>query len=526
MSDYDSDLVELARAIGASVEKTDHLASAFSPGRNSGDELTDWDILKLAMRLGRRRYVQWKQLMSKASEEQTPVEERPLATGQVKLSTKLATDFHKSLVTGPWLLSLENFLSAHPALGGLGGSGHLIPAFNEARYMGPQSVVKYRFSVAVVANQPYSSVRRQVVFFVEYRPLQQDFKLFWFSVSLEWRWDVLKERLVARGVLETHVFDRAVAEVERGSRVERLLGLATPVKLLLRGGELQDEQLVDLLIEECGFSWVDPKTMVETQELWHENHSEIYRALRLDSGPVPLVVMSTAAGVDDFAYLASGSGGALPAFTAPGLVDRMLAERGIAPKSMNSDMPKEVIFISRPEFTPLGPSAALPLHAPMPELKDLVEKLTPNVPFFHRFTPEEAGRFGPESLRVRHEEHSFSPVLLNVRVHAEGSENGVMWTWRTHRGYRHPVDLDSVRELLNDPRTWSPQYLGPVGSDWQLEWWNPPEYRALHSERVGSGPFLELCLALLRMAGFEFEISRHPTGDDFHYVSPSETQEG
>ena len=278
-----------------------------------------------------------------------------------------------------------------------------------------------------------------------------------------------------------------------------------------------NEQLVDLLVRDGGFQFVDPAEMAHAKELWHEEKSKIYRALRLDGTPVPLVVMSTVAAVEEFDRLACGSGGALPAFTAAGLVDRMLARLGIAPEVVPPDLPTEIAFFTRPRFTPKGESVDLPQRAAMPEPEKLGERLMPNTPILHRFTPEEALQYGPESVRVKYEFHSFLPVLLSARLHVEGVDVGLSWNQRDQHAFKHPVDLDSLREQLVDPAVWKPQYFSPLYASWRLEWWNPPEYRVLYTGYVAPGPFLDLCLALLKMAGFEFEVRVRPTGNEYHY---------
>ncbi len=162
----------------------------------------------------------------------------------------------------------------------------------------------------------------------------------------------------------------------------------------------------------------------------------------------------------------------------------------------------------------------------MPSLEYLGVEMPIELPFVHRFEQKEASNFGPESFRLDYQLHTFWPVLLNIQLHAEGSEVRLSWNPRDAHCFEHAVDLSRLKELAAHPEVWLPTYTLEMRGTWGLEWWNPPVYRVVDRTYPPPGPFSTLCLSMLRMAGFEFEtrISTLQSGE--RYLTRRELVDG
>lgn len=182
-----------------------------------------------------------------------------------------------------------------------------------------------------------------------------------------------------------------------------------------------------------------------------------------------------------------------------------------------TEQPSDMLFISRPTFHPPGeelPKIEIP---PKPCLDELEPIRHFEFPIIHRFDPERAKEFGPEYFRVDYQFHSFMPVLLNVRLHAEGSETHLSHNTNDMYAFRHEVDLSNLRSQATNERVWEPTHTLAIRADWSLEWWNPPVYRVVSRMYPPPGPFLDLCMCVLRSAGFEFEATVSPRdGHSYH----------
>jgi hypothetical protein len=93
----------------------------------------------------------------------------------ILLQPKLVTSFHWSLADARWVTDLEAFVTervrASAAFRTLDGSGTLRADYNEDRFMGPQSVVKYHFQIEAQisrgdANAPHDAYQASI----EYDP--------------------------------------------------------------------------------------------------------------------------------------------------------------------------------------------------------------------------------------------------------------------------------------------------------------------------------------------------------------------
>ena len=189
--------------------------------------------------------------------------------------------------------------------------------------MGPQSVVKYRFNITVVANRPRSPIRWQLSYNLDYRPKHDNFRIRFFCVSFEWRLDTLKSQLVQEGAVTTDQFDRAEREAETSCRVDRLLGLVSPVRCLIAHDETIDSKIQNLLVANGGFALL-PESRLSEAVLLRDERAETYQTLLINVAPVPYAVLSSVVTAEDFEYVQFGYGGALPAFSEPGAVSKQL----------------------------------------------------------------------------------------------------------------------------------------------------------------------------------------------------------
>lgn len=121
-------------------------------------------------------------------------------------TTELVTSFHIGLVTPRWLDTLADSLSERPELAGKAFVGTVVGLYDEERFMGPESVVKYKFGVNLSwALDPTSPIRVAYKYGVEYRPKTGEFKLGYRKAAYEWKEGAdrsdLGERLLALGIL-------------------------------------------------------------------------------------------------------------------------------------------------------------------------------------------------------------------------------------------------------------------------------------------------------------------------------------
>ena len=184
--------------------------------------------------------------------------------------------------------------------------------------------------------------------------------------------------------------------------------------------------------------------------------------------------------------------------------------------------PKDVLWMSRPSFSQPGEVRTDGRAFPMPSLVNVEKPI--KYPFTLEFGPETARAFGPESFRVAYQFHSFWPVLLNVQLHAEGSDVKLSWNPNDAFSFAHSVDLNNIRKAAQNPAIWNPEYT-LVQPRWSLEWWDPPLYRAVDGVHPPAGPFLELCFSILREVGFEFETQLVSTEDGMQYYTLQELLE-
>lgn len=100
----------------------------------------------------------------------------------MELELNLVTRFHLQLVTVEWLRKLMLFLEQDPRLE---GSAVVTSDYNEDRFMGPESVVKYRFRIEFPDRPASSPLWSGYTAEVEYNPRRDDFKMrtVWWSVT-------------------------------------------------------------------------------------------------------------------------------------------------------------------------------------------------------------------------------------------------------------------------------------------------------------------------------------------------------
>ena len=80
----------------------------------------------------------------------------------IKVESQLETDFHRQLATGVWLSTLSSRITdairSCPEFHTDKGAGMVRSRYNENRYMGPLSIVKYEF---VVRSKSYGEILRR-----------------------------------------------------------------------------------------------------------------------------------------------------------------------------------------------------------------------------------------------------------------------------------------------------------------------------------------------------------------------------
>ncbi len=100
----------------------------------------------------------------------------------MELELDLVNSFHLGLVTVDWLGKLRDFLDRDDRLE---GRAIVTSDFNEDRFMGPESVVKYRFRVRFPERSDESALWTGYNAEVEYHPRRDDFKMrnVWWSAT-------------------------------------------------------------------------------------------------------------------------------------------------------------------------------------------------------------------------------------------------------------------------------------------------------------------------------------------------------
>jgi len=153
----------------------------------------------------------------------------------IEFEVGLNHDFHLSLVTSDWLSQLGEYLFSLPPLNGKPFHCRLTSRFNEDRFMGPESVTKYRFETVLDWQLPEScpvDVSYDVE--LEYRPNDSSFKRLSFRNQYSWRTDEpggltdLESTLVSHGVvvpmeLPLEEIDEELVDSCYGSRTDSLI---------------------------------------------------------------------------------------------------------------------------------------------------------------------------------------------------------------------------------------------------------------------------------------------------------------
>lgn len=296
----DCEPADIARELRVNVSEVQDYLDVF--GRCEPDQVfSPWSLLELAMRVDEGRHAQWKSMRLGYGRPGVEFPEREVEPGSVALETRLTTSFHKGLVTDAWLDTLHGFLKEQPVLEGVRANGLLIPAYNEDRYMGPQSIVKYRFGLGLDISEPDSPLRCIVSFSIEYRPKTNRFKLFNYSTRYEWREAILKNLLLGRGLASEKLLKRAREDVRELLPLKKILGRDSLARLLVESGALAREDLVDLLIENSGIRRVSDDELEPATTLSHREDSVTYEALYLDREP-ELIVLWDPLSLEEFYF--------------------------------------------------------------------------------------------------------------------------------------------------------------------------------------------------------------------------------
>lgn len=122
---------------------------------------------------------------------------------QMEWNLDLATNFHRDLVSPEWLEDLNRHLEDHPSLRAKQLRPTLRSPYSEERFMGPESVAKYRFEVQLEWTQE-SPLRIEYSFFLEFRPVENSFKELEVATRFSWKYEACHngQDLTEAGVAE------------------------------------------------------------------------------------------------------------------------------------------------------------------------------------------------------------------------------------------------------------------------------------------------------------------------------------
>lgn len=100
----------------------------------------------------------------------------------ITLQPEFVTAFHKALAVPSWISTLEDFVAARIGTSGAyqtaNGTGLVRAQFTDERYLGPNSVVRYRFEVSVdVDRDEPTRLRDHYVAAVEFDPASGRFSI-------------------------------------------------------------------------------------------------------------------------------------------------------------------------------------------------------------------------------------------------------------------------------------------------------------------------------------------------------------
>ena len=129
----------------------------------------------------------------------------------------------------------------------------------------------------------------------------------------------------------------------------------------------------------------------------------------------------------------------------------------------------------------------------------------PEVPRFGLLEPlihqSNASALEAEGFRLEFQVSSTAPHHYRVVIFENCGYNGSDFFEVTDQ------DWLNLKRLAADKHTWSPPaFTGSWlrGGKWQLEWWCPPNHTVMSSIMPPVGPFWDLYIAILELAGFEY----------------------
>ena len=132
----------------------------------------------------------------------------------------------------------------------------------------------------------------------------------------------------------------------------------------------------------------------------------------------------------------------------------------------------------------------------------------PKAPEVHRFGLLEplyfqpnASELGCEGFRLEFQVSSSTLRCYEVVIFENCGYNGSDFFEVSDQ------DWQNLKRLAADEHTWSPPaFTGSWlrGGKWQLEWWCPPNHTVMSSIMPPVGPFWDLYIAILELAGFEY----------------------
>lgn len=184
---------------------------------------------------------------------------------EVAFETDLVTDFHHRLVNSDFLEKLRRHFRANPYGRHSKISARLFSIYNEDRYMGPQSVVKYRFEVHLRVSPSDYVLSRLIRMEVEFRPKLDGFVCRGLRQGFVWNREALGQALVEESLMSAAAWKRQIEEFERLELAYEWAGIVSIVTHLLRENAVNENDLLQLVTGRCDLPLADDSRLVAAQ---------------------------------------------------------------------------------------------------------------------------------------------------------------------------------------------------------------------------------------------------------------------
>lgn len=231
------------------------------------------------------------------------VPQESLTPGDIEFdSPPWETDFHRSFWSEKRKLELSSFLKTQPFFSGKAMIARVCSEYNEERFMGPDSVIKYRFQLIVSLDPSTCPLGRMVSLQVEYRPKLDAFVERRMLQGFIWREPTLKRAILERGLLEQSHLARHEERYQVLRNAYTLAGGASLAKHLVRSGALSTDQLVDILLETGPFIGASPEELSKAKSPTSRTSTDL-RTLRWTLEDDKRIIVADPLILDQFFYM-------------------------------------------------------------------------------------------------------------------------------------------------------------------------------------------------------------------------------